>query len=69
MTCSVLKEENEEIINDFLNQYAGVKLMNIRNIWERNVPAQYPHYDDYYLRLSPLTSNTDGFFVCIMQKD
>ncbi len=68
MTCSILKDENEDVISHFLNQYPDVKKLNIRQIWERNVPAPYPHSDDYMLRLSPYSSHTDGFFICVMEK-
>ena len=69
MTCSILREENEDVVFSVLNKYHDVKLLNIRNIWERNFDALYPYVDDFHLRLSPYSSGTDGFFISILQKN
>ncbi len=68
MTCSVLREENEAVFDAFAARHAELRPLNIRCLWEKILPTPYPHADDFHLRLSPLTSGTDGFFVAIAQK-
>lgn len=68
ITCSILNEENEEIIAAFLQNYSGVRLVNIKELWESKIELPYPYHSEKYLRMSPLTTGTDGFFVCVMEK-
>lgn len=68
ITCSILNEENEEIIAAFLQNNPNVTLLNIKELWEKKIEAPYPHHTEKYLRMSPLTTNTDGFFICVMEK-
>lgn len=68
ITCSILNEENEEIIAAFLQNNPNVRLLNIKELWEKKIEAPYPHHTDKYLRMSPLTTGTDGFFICVIEK-
>jgi len=68
ITCSVLADENEKQIEQFLQSHSEFKPINIRELWERKIAAPYPHDDDFMLRLSPYTTNTDGFFICVLEK-
>ena len=68
ITCSVLRDENEDIIEAFLNTHPEFALLNIRLLWEQKLAAPYPCASEIYLRMSPLTTGTDGFFVCILEK-
>lgn len=68
MTCSVLKEENEHIIDRFAAAHPEFGFVNIRRIWEKHIKAPYPHKSENMLRLSPLSTGTDGFFICILEK-
>lgn len=68
ITCSILNDENENIILKFLDEYKGVNMLNIKNIWGRKINLPYPYFDEKMLRLSPLTTNTDGFFITILEK-
>lgn len=68
MTCSVLKCENEDIITQFLQNHPNFKSLNIKKLWESKFLTPYPCQDDLNLRLSPLTTNTDGFFVSILER-
>ena len=68
MTCSVLPEENEEKIEIFLKEHPEFEPINMKNLWERKLEISYPFEEDRYLKCSPLTTHTDGFFVCVMQK-
>lgn len=68
ITCSILNEENEEIIAAFLQSNPNVRLINIKELWEQKIEAPYPYHSEKYLRLSPLTTGTDGFFIAILEK-
>ena len=72
ITCSILQEENEERIQEFLKNNTKFKPINIKQIWNQKIDSSsnstYPHTDEYCLKISPQTTNTDGFFICILQK-
>lgn len=68
MTCSVLRDENEHIIDRFMAENPDFRFVNLRTIWEKHISAPYPHKSENMLRLSPQSSGTDGFFICILEK-
>lgn len=68
MTCSVLRDENEHIIDRFMAENPDFRFVNLRAIWEKHISAPYPHRSENMLRLSPQSSGTDGFFICIMER-
>ena len=68
MTCSVLKEENEDMIEAFCRRQPRFVPLNLKDLWGRKNAAPYPAADERYLRLSPLTTGTDGFFVCVLER-
>ena len=59
-TCSILKQENEEIIKEFLNKNTSFKLVNINVNENNNFQA------NGMLKLYPNDKN-DGFFICLLQ--
>lgn len=68
ITCSVLRDENEDIIEAFLKNKPDMEYVNVREVWERKIARLYPCHDERYLRLSPATTGTDGFFLTILRK-
>ena len=68
ITCSVLPDENEKQIEQFLAAHNEFKPVNMRELWEGKIAVPYPHDDERWLRLSPYTTNTDGFFICVLKK-
>lgn len=68
MTCSILADENEEVITAFRRRYADLKPVNLRGLWEEKLNNRYPGRDDYMLRMDPLRTQTDGFFICVLEK-
>lgn len=68
MTCSVLPEENEEQIKTFLQKYPHFECVNMRSLWEKLLEQPYPLTEENWLKCSPLTTGTDGFFVCVLTK-
>ena len=67
-TCSVLKDENEDIISAFLAKHQDMQSVSLRDLWDKKLGGAYPCADEFNLRLNPLVSGTDGFFVSIMEK-
>ena len=68
ITCSVLPDENEDIINAFLRAHQEFSPIDISKLCEQKINAPYPHGNQQMLRMSPLTTNTDGFFITILEK-
>ena len=68
ITCSVLREENEDIVKKFLEMHQEFAPVNLKNLWQQKIEAPYPCGNDFYLRMSPFTCGTDGFFVCGLEK-
>lgn len=67
MTCSVLPEENEQKIEAFLQKHTNFTTVDIEKLWERKLELPYPLVEKRWLKCSPLTTGTDGFFVCVLQ--
>ncbi len=67
-TCSLLPEENEEQVADFLAKNDGFKLIPAQDIWKEKFETEYPSNTPEYFRLSPLQSNSDGFFAAVLEK-
>lgn len=69
-TCSLLPEENEQQVSNFLYKNPNFKPVPLADMWQRGghiVPAGLD-LTSHQLRLHPSTHNTDGFFVAALQK-
>ncbi|MDD3021379.1 MAG: RsmB/NOP family class I SAM-dependent RNA methyltransferase [Alphaproteobacteria bacterium] len=62
-TCSMLPEENENQIEQFLEQHPEFELRDLKEVWPEGCP---PPCDGKFMRLTPLRHRTDGFFAAIM---
>lgn len=68
-TCSILREENEQQIERFLDTHPDYNLLPAKSIWQETIDSDYPEKTgDDYLRLTPLNHGTDGFFTAIMER-
>jgi 16S rRNA (cytosine967-C5)-methyltransferase len=65
-TCSLLAEENEDIVQAFLAAHADFVLVPADSVLERQGIA-LPRTDQY-LRLYPHIHDTDGFFAAVMER-
>jgi len=63
-TCSILKNENEEIVEKFLENHKGFKILSPQQI------LKDINFDEesMYLNLLPHQHGTDGFFAALMEK-
>lgn len=65
-TCSILREENREIIEKFLVNHPEFKIVNLEHMVN---DYSLELADSRYLELLPHKHNMDGFFACLLQKD
>jgi 16S rRNA (cytosine967-C5)-methyltransferase len=65
-TCSVLREENDEVVERFLRERPGFVVMPIKEIWGK-ARAQALG-DETFLRLLPHVHDTDGFFAAVLRR-
>lgn len=68
ITCSILQDENENIINKLLETNKNLKLVDMKSIWDKKFEQPYPHKNNEILKLSPVLSNTDAYFMVILEK-
>jgi 16S rRNA (cytosine967-C5)-methyltransferase len=71
VTCSIFDSENDSQISDFLSSNSTFKLINYQTQWkydENNIPKNAKSHNEDTLLLSPMTHNTDGFFVAILER-
>lgn len=64
-TCSLLEEENEAIVADFLSTHADFSLVPMKQaLEEMKIPLEM----EDYLKLMPHKHGTDGFFAAILER-
>jgi 16S rRNA (cytosine967-C5)-methyltransferase len=67
VTCSLLREENEEQAEAFLAAEPGFVVVPAAGVW-REATGTPLHGGGRYLRLTPARHGTDGFFVAIFER-
>lgn len=70
VTCSVFAEENERQVEAFLGRRAGFAPEDHAALWRRSfdLPEEAAAVRPSGIRLSPLRTGTDGFFVAILRR-
>jgi 16S rRNA (cytosine967-C5)-methyltransferase len=70
VTCSVFAEENEQQVEAFLGRHAGFAPEDHAALWRRSfgLPEEAAAVRPSGIRLSPLRTGTDGFFVAILRR-
>ncbi len=70
-TCSILKEENEDVIQDFLQKHKNFSIKKIdkeiNNIIEDSFLKKFVEKRDFIQLYQ--NEKTDGFFICKLQKN
>jgi 16S rRNA (cytosine967-C5)-methyltransferase len=66
-TCSILKAENDEQVEQFLKNHPDFSLVNIAEVWQQVLGSPCPSARPT-LQLTPLQHQTDGFFVSVFEK-
>jgi len=67
-TCSLLGQENQQQIAIFLADHPDFTLQPINEIWARSIGTECPTAANELL-LTPATTNTDGFFCAVMERN
>lgn len=65
-TCTLLKKENEAIVEPFLSKHTEFALVPVREVFGRWGLAELLTND--YLHLYPHRNGTDGFFAAVMRR-
>jgi 16S rRNA (cytosine967-C5)-methyltransferase len=65
-TCSLLAEENEDIVAEFLAAHAEFKIVSAKDILEKQ-GIQVKDAGEF-LRLFPHVHDTDGFFAAVLER-
>jgi 16S rRNA (cytosine967-C5)-methyltransferase len=65
-TCSLLHEENQQIVESFLATHAEFKLVPAGEVLaQQKIPLEMGEY----LQLFPQKHGTDGFFAAVMERE
>jgi 16S rRNA (cytosine967-C5)-methyltransferase len=67
VTCSLLRQENEDRVEQFLERHEHFRALSCGDVWKAVLGTRYPGRGRF-LRLSPRRHGTDGFFVAILQR-
>ncbi|HET6379341.1 MAG TPA: RsmB/NOP family class I SAM-dependent RNA methyltransferase [Methylocella sp.] len=71
-TCSLLREENEDRLSAFLTAHKDFKSVPARDLAQMALLPGLERFESPFgfgLRLSPLTSGTDGFFIAMLRRN
>lgn len=68
ITCSIFEEENEEQITQFLARHPDFRVAPLPEIWDNNSCPEWSGRSQF-LRLTPHSAGTDGFFAAILYKN
>lgn len=64
-TCSILRDENQDIVQKFLEQNLDFEIIDVKQILKID---SLNLSDAKYLELNPVSHDTDGFFACAIKK-
>jgi 16S rRNA (cytosine967-C5)-methyltransferase len=67
VTCSVLREENDDRIAAFLAAHPDFAPVSVAEVWRRVLGTEPPDGNADSLQLTPARHGTDGFFVAILE--
>lgn len=67
VTCSLLREENDEQAEAFLAEAPDFTVLPLRDVWHCVLKSECPH-GERYLTLTPARHGTDGFFIAVFQR-
>lgn len=71
-TCSLLRRENQDVVEAFLAAHPEWHLVPAQEAFERQGirfdPSQWERFGSY-MQLLPHVNNTDGFFAALLQRD
>lgn len=66
-TCSVLKEENEQQLEEFLKKSNNFTVVCAKKIWDKTTPSSETDEVSYFW-VTPHQDGVDGFFAAILER-
>ena len=66
-TCSLLREENEEQLDWIAENLPEFRVIPVEDVWAETIGGVQPGQGQY-MRLSPASTGTDGFFCAVLEK-
>ena len=70
ITCSLFSGENDQQVATFLQMNPQFREIDMKALWAEHFSSQAPSpvFSRHGLVLSPASTNTDGFFISVMEK-
>lgn len=69
ITCSLLKAENEDVVQSFLVSTPSFQCINMNELWRAKFHHPLPlRSSSKGIQLSPMTTQTDGLFISIFKR-
>ena len=68
LTCSVLPQENEEIVQGFVADNPAFAALSAGDIWTLSAPCPSAA-DAHVVRLTPRRTGTDGFSIAVLRRN
>ncbi len=65
-TCSLLREENEDIVDAFVAEHPDFRVIPVKEVLNRQ--GVRVHKTETYLHLYPHVHGTDGFFAAVLER-
>jgi len=66
-TCSILNDENEKQVENFLRTSSNFTVVSPEKIWDKTRPLSEPHAD-LFLKVTPHRDGVDGFFAAVFER-
>lgn len=67
VTCSLFASENNRQIARFLSENSDYRALPMAELWSGITDQAQPHYPDFGAVFSPLSTDTDGFYIAVLQ--
>jgi 16S rRNA (cytosine967-C5)-methyltransferase len=67
VTCSVLAAENEQVVERFLAEADGYRLLPVTEVWHAVIGGECPAAAGT-LRLNARDHGTDGFYIAVFER-
>ena len=68
VTCSVLEREGGNQADWFTETFPDFAVVAADRVWGQTIGGEYPGGGGAYLRLTPASTGTDGFFIAIFER-
>lgn len=68
VTCSLFASENNRQIARFLEANPDYSAVPVAGLWNEITDQVQPFYPDFGAVFSPLSTDTDGFYIAVLQK-